>query len=177
VDGSIGAQHEQEQQEEEQEQREWGESNSGGGDFPPSRQPNAPVPASTIELLDPGRITERQSPDFVQGHYLAKVASTGGGAYISIQNITLLSVEEQRDTDLGPEYLFLGRMWLTAGAGVPYDLLQSYRRKVARKDRLVTLRTRKRMGKEADAVQAPRRKQVRQSRALREFTSVKQDRY
>ena len=48
----------------------------------------------------------------------------------------------------------VGKMWLRPGAGVPPDLLQVYRREVARQARLATLRIRKRTSEEADVVKA-----------------------
>jgi hypothetical protein len=57
-------------------------------------------------------------------------------------------------------------MWLRAGASVPSDLLPVYRREVARKDRLATLRIRKRTSEEFDLVEATgcsARKKVKQA--------------
>jgi hypothetical protein len=97
------------------------------------------MPASTIQLLESGLIPECPSPDAAPDYYPGiqrasriaspggKVACTGSGRCISIQDITSLHIEGQRETVYGPEYLCVGKMWLKADAGVPSDLLQFYR--------------------------------------------------
>ena len=87
-----------------------------------------------------------------------------GGICVSGGDVTFLHVEGHRETASGPEYKFMGRMWLPADAGVPLDLLRAYRREVAPKNRLATLRTRKRPSEEVDMVEATAyssRKEVR----------------
>jgi hypothetical protein len=171
---------EQQEQEQEKEGQEWEEMSSGGGGggFPPSRQPDAPIPTSTIQLLESGMISERQSPEAVPDHHpgtqsasrigspTREAACTRSGPCVGIQDITFLHVEGERETARGPEYLFVGKTWLRPGAGVPSDLLQVYRREVVRKDRLATLRTRKRTSEEVDLVKAtrcPARKKVKRT--------------
>ena len=64
------------EQEEEQgraaEGPDWEDSNSdrGGGGFPPSRQPDAPIPASTFQFLKFGMLPEGQSPEAMIDHQL-----------------------------------------------------------------------------------------------------------
>jgi hypothetical protein len=96
-----------------------------------------------------------------------EAAYTRGGPCVSIQDIAFLHVEVQQETAHGPEYLFVGKLWLRPGRVGPSDLLQVYRREVARRDRLATLRTRKRTktGEEVEAVQATRRKKVKHTQA------------
>jgi hypothetical protein len=65
TDSSFKKQQEQEQKK----GQEWEETYNGGAGSLPSRQPDAPIPASTIQLLESGSISERQSPEAVQDHY------------------------------------------------------------------------------------------------------------
>ncbi|KAL2044546.1 hypothetical protein ABVK25_012399 [Lepraria finkii] len=159
---------------EHEEGQEW-EGNSGGGGrggFPPSREPDAPSPASTTQLLESGTDTERQSQETVHAHLRIRSASrvvslarevmrSHSESHVSVQDITFLHIEGQRETARGPEYLCVGKMWFKADAGVLSDLLQTYRKEIARNARLATLRNRKRMGEEVEAVQATRRKTVK----------------
>ena len=57
--------------------------------------------------------------------------------------------------------------WLRAGLGVPFDLLRNYRRQVAQKDRLATLRKgrRKRATEEVDPRGSGRRSSVGEGQA------------
>ena len=85
---------------------------------------------------------------------------------ISLQDITFLRVEGQREAAGGLEYQFVAKIWLRPSAGIPSDLLHVYRRDVTRQARLATLRTRKRMSEEAGVVKVKRsaaRKKVRQA--------------
>ena len=165
---------EQLEQENEEQQRE--ETNSDSGSVASSRQPEAPILPSTIRVLEHSMIPERQSPEAVRDCCLRtqgasrnmsparEAACTERRPCVSIQDITFLHVEGQRATPCGPEYQFVGKMWLRPGAGVPPDLLQAYRREVARQARLATLRTRKRTREEADVVKEMRcsvRKKIR----------------
>jgi hypothetical protein len=43
---------------------------------------------------------------------------------VSIRDVTFLHVGGQRETACGPEYQFVGKMCLLAGASVPSDLLR-----------------------------------------------------
>ena len=162
--------HEQEREKDEhgKAEKEWQETNSGGDGSIPSRQPDAPIPTSTIQLLEPGLFPDRQSPEDVPNHHpgtqsasqivspAREVACTPSGPCVSIQDITFLHIEGQRETAYEPEYLCVGKMWLRPGAGLPSDLPQVYRREVARKDRLATLRTLKRTSEEVDLVKVAR---------------------
>jgi hypothetical protein len=147
-DRGVEEQQQQEQEKEEEQERE--ETNSAGGSFPPSRQPDAPAPASTIRLLESGMISECQSPEAVQGYDLQSqstsrivspvraVACAESGPRVSIRDITFLHVEGRREAAGGPKYLFVGKMWLPPGEGVPSELLEVYTREVAQKTRLAT---------------------------------------
>jgi hypothetical protein len=53
----------------------------------------------------------------------------------------------------GPEYQFVDKVWLRADAGVPFDLVRAYRTEVVQKDRLATLRPRKRPREEVSPVE------------------------
>ena len=77
-----------------------------------------------------------------------------GGIHVNVGDVTFLHVEGHRETASGPKYLFMGKMWLGADAGLPFDLLRAYTRDIARKDRLATLRIRKRTHEKADTVKA-----------------------
>ena len=169
-------QEEEEEQEQEAEGPDWEDSNSDrGGGVPPSRQPDAPILVSTIQLLESGMIPERQSPEAMTDHQLGsqsvsriespmrQAMCTGSGTCMGIQDISFLHIEGLRETVRGPEYLCVGKVWLQSSAGVPSDLLRTYRREAVRMDRLATLRSRKRMSKEVTSVQATRRKRVKQT--------------
>ena len=75
-----------------------------------------------------------------------------GGLYVNIKEVTFLYVKGYQEIASGPKYLFVDKMWLTADAGVPFDLLRAYRRVIIQVNRLITLRTRKRVNKEVDLV-------------------------
>ena len=95
-----------------------------------------------------------------------EVACMESGSCISLQDITFLRVEGQREVAGGPEYQFVTKIWRRPGVGIPSDLLHVYRRDVARQARFATLRTRKRMSEEAGVVKVKRfaaRKKVRQA--------------
>jgi hypothetical protein len=159
----------EEQQDQEKEEQEREGTNNDGSSFPPSRQPEALIPASTVQVLESSLISQRRSPEVVQGYRtqtqaassimlpVREVACTDSGSCISIQDITFLRVKGQREAAYGPEYQFVAKMWLRPGAGIPSDLLHVYRRDVARQARLATLRTRKRMSEEAGVVKVKRR--------------------
>ena len=127
------------------------EPDSSGGDPPPSRQPDTPIPSSLIRVLESGTILESQSAEAVQecrprAQTASRAASPArdfarpeGGICVNIGDITFLHVEDHRETASGPEYLFMGKMWLGADAGVPFDLLRAYRREITRGDRLAVV--------------------------------------
>ena len=156
TDSVVEDPHEQEREKEEhgKVEKEWQETISGRDGSIPSRQPDASIPASTIQLLEFGLCSDHHSPDAVPNHCpgtqgasqtvspAVKFANAGSGPSVNVQDIAFLHIEGQRDAVGEPEYLCLGNMWLRPGAGLPSDLLQVYRREVARKDRLATLRTR-----------------------------------
>ena len=170
TDSVVEDSHEQQPEKEEhgKVEKEWQETNSGGDGSIPSWQPVAPIPASTIQLLEFGLCSDHQSPDAVPNHCSGTqgaseimspaggFACAGSGPCVSIQDITFLQVEGQRDAVCEPEYLCVGKMWLRPGAGLPFNLVQVYTREVARKDRLATLRTRKRTCEEGDLMKATR---------------------
>lgn len=94
TDSVVEDPHEQKQ---EKEGQGW-EDTSNGADRPlPSRQPDAPVQASTIQLLDFGLVPDRQSREAVLNHYpetqsasrivsAEKVACTESEPCVSIQD-------------------------------------------------------------------------------------------
>ena len=137
---------EREKEEYERVEKEWQETNSGGDGSIPSRQPDAPIPTSTIQLLEFGLCSDHHSPDAVPnhcagtpsvGHIVSPTvegACAGGGPCVSIQDITFLHVEGRRETVCEPEYLCVGKMWLRPGAGLPSSLLQVYRREFRPKE-------------------------------------------
>lgn len=141
---------------------------SSGSDLPPSRQPDTPIPSSPIPALESGTILESQRAEAVQEcRPRAQIASRAvspardfahpeGGTCVNVGDVTFLHVEGHRETTSGPEYLFMGKMWLGADAGVPFNLLRAYRRDITRGDRLATLRIRKRTSEEVDMVKATR---------------------
>ena len=161
-------QQEREKKEHRKADIEWQETNSGRDGSIPSRQADAPIPASTIQLLDFGLFPHGQSPEDVPNHHggtlgvsqivfpPGKFACTGSGPFVSLQDITFLHVEAQRDAVGEPEYLCVGKMWLRPGSGLPFSLLKVYRSEAARKDRFATLRTRKRTCEAGDLVEAAR---------------------
>jgi hypothetical protein len=149
-----------------------------GGRFPPSRQPEAPISTYTVRVRESGLVSTCQSPEVAQSHYARtqttspimsparEVACMESRSYISLQDITFLRVEGQREAADGPEYQVVAKLWLQPGAGIPSDLLHVYRREVARQVRLATLRTRKRRSEAAGVVKVKRsaaRKEVRQA--------------
>ena len=157
TDSVVEDSHEQERDKEEhgKGEKEWQETHSCSDGSLPSRLPDALLPTSTIQLMGLSLGPDHQSPEPVPNHCLGtpsasqivsptgEVACAGSGPCVSIQDITFLHIEGRRETVCEPEYLCVGKMWLRPGAGLPSDLLQVYRREVARKDRLATLRTRK----------------------------------
>lgn len=134
--------------------------------LPPTRPPDTRIPLSPIPVLESGPILEGQSAEAVQEcHPRARIASRAvspardfgrleGGICVNLGDVNFLHVEGHRETATGPEYLFVGKIWLGADAGVPFDLLRAYRNETTRRDRLATLRMRKRMSEEVDIVKA-----------------------
>jgi hypothetical protein len=95
-----------------------------------------------------------------------EVALMESRSCISLQDITLLRVEGQREAAGGPKYQFVTKVWLRPGLGIPADLLHVYRRDIARQARLATPKTRKRMSEEPGVVKikpSAARKKVRQA--------------
>ena len=154
----------EEQQDQEKEEQERERTVGDGGRFPPSRQSEAPISTSTLRVLKSSLVSTRQSPEVVQGCYAQtqttspimlparEVTCTESRSCIAIQDITFLRVEGQREAANGPESHFVTKIWLRPGAGIPSDLLHAYRRDVARRARLSTLRIRKPMSEEAGVV-------------------------
>ena len=88
------------------------------------------------------------------------------GSCVDLRDITFLHIEGHRETTSGLEYQFVGKMWLQAEMCVPFNLLQAYTREVTRRDRLTTLRIRKRTSEEVDIVESTgysTRKEVRRA--------------
>jgi hypothetical protein len=142
------------------------EPDSSGSDLPPSSRPDTPIASSPIPVLESGTILEDQSAEAVQECTpRAQIASRAmspardfacpeRGSSVNVRDVTFLHAEGHRETASGPEYQFVGKIWLRADVGVPFDLLRAYRREIARKNRLATLRTRKRPSEEVDMVEA-----------------------
>ena len=170
TDSVVEDPHEQEREKEEhgKGENEWQETNGCRDGSLFSRQLDALLPTSTIQLLGSSLCPDHQGPEPVPNHCpetrsasqivspTGEIACAGSGPCVSIQDITFLHIEGRRETACEPDYLCLGKMWLRPGAGLPSDLLQVYRREVAHKDRLATLRTRKRTCEESDLVKAAR---------------------
>jgi hypothetical protein len=142
------------------------EPDCSGSDLPPSSRPDTPIASSPIPVLESGTILEGQSAEAVQectprAQIASRAVSPAGdfacpkrGSSVNVRDITFLHAEGHRETASGPEYQFVGKIWLRADVGVPFDLLRVYRREIARKERLATLRTRKRPSEEVDIMEA-----------------------
>ncbi len=116
-DGSVEEQQDQVEAEQEREG-----TIGDGGRFPPSRQPEAPISTSTVRILESSLVSARQSPKVVQVYHARtqttspimfparEVARTESGSCISIQDITFLRVEGQREAAGGPEYQFVTKI-------------------------------------------------------------------
>jgi hypothetical protein len=119
MDGTIDEQYEHEQQEEEQ---EWEKAPLGAVAFLLAdsltlrfRRPQSSFWSLAYSLNVKAQISCKiiiHEPGVMraESYRQRRVASTGGGSYISIQDIVFLSVEEQRETDRGHEYLLVGKM-------------------------------------------------------------------
>ena len=123
-DGITGEREKQEEQEDNT--GDWEDSCSDRSDNILSGQPDASIPLSTIPLLATALVSEPQSltavPDGTRSDCVARVASPAeelaitDRPHINIQDVTFLRVEGQRETPRGPEYLFVGEMWLQPAA-------------------------------------------------------------
>ncbi len=168
----------EEQQGQVKEEREREGTNNDGGSSSPRKQPEAPIPTSTVRVLESSLVSACRSQEVVQGcctrnQTASPIVLPGREVYsskrrscIGIQDITFLRVEGQREAADGPEYQFVAKMWLQPGAGISSNLVHVYRRDVVRQARLATLRTRKRMSEEAGVVKVKRsaaRKKIKQA--------------
>jgi hypothetical protein len=95
----------EEQQDQEKEEQEREGTNNDCSSFPPSRQPEALIPASTVPVPEvvQGCRTQTQTASLIM--LLAReVACTESRLCISIQDITFLRVKGQREAAYCPEY-------------------------------------------------------------------------